>query len=563
MLIVLDNAESILDPRGADAQKIYDVVEELSQFENLCLCITSRISTTPPDCKRLDVPTLSMDAALDTFYRIYDSDDRFDVVNGILEQLELHPLSITLLATVGHQNRWDTKRLAREWERRRTSVLRTEHNKSLAAAIDLSLASPLFQDLGPEAQAVLGVIAFFPQGVDENNLDWLFSTIPDRIKIFDKFCILSLTYRSNGFVTMLAPLRDYLRPKDPKSSSLLRAVKERYFSRMSIDLDPDGTGFAKGQWIVSEDMNVEHLLDVFTTIEGSSNEVWEACDKFLEHLCYHKQRLTILKAKIEGFPGGYSTRLGCWSKLAYLAFTVGNGMESKRLATHALTHWREEGSDRQVAEILALLSKVNRTMGLYGEGMWQVKEATEIYERLGNTAKLAQCLTEIAHLFHADNKLNAAEEAASRALDLSSRKGLGCRLCESHRVLGLIYQSKGKRETAIHHFETAIGIASSFSWKHHLFWAHNSLADLFLTEGKLEDAQAHVEHAKSNTDNAYHLAHVMKLQGAVFSRRGRFEEARSELLCAISAFEKLAATADVERCRWMLANQVDVEDSSS
>ena len=282
-MIVLDNAGSILDPRGADAQKMYDVVDELSQFENLCVCITSRVSTTPPDCKHLDVPTLSMDAALNTFYRIYHSEDLSDVVNGILEQLEFHPLSITLLAMAGRQNRWDTERLAREWEHRRTNVLHTEHNKSLATAIELSLASPLFRDLGPEARAILEVIAFFPQGVDEKNLDWLFYTISDRINIFDKFCILSLTYRSNGFVTMLAPLRDYLHPKDPKSSSLLRAVKERYFSRMSVDIDSSGPGYTEARWIVSEDINVEHLLDVFTTIEGSSDGVWEACDHFIEH----------------------------------------------------------------------------------------------------------------------------------------------------------------------------------------------------------------------------------------------------------------------------------------
>jgi len=565
MLIVLDNAESILDPQGTNAREMYALVEELTQLETIFLCITSRITTIPPDCETFNIPTLSMEAACATFYRIYKDDERSELINNILERLDFHPLSITLLATVAHHNQWDTDRLTREWERRRTDVLHTEHNKSLAATIELSLASPMFQELGPDARGLLGVVAFLPQGVDENNLGWLFPTTSNGTNIFDKFCILSLTYRSNGFVTMLAPLRDYLRPKDPNLSPLLSTTKKCYFSRLSVTADPDTPGFEETRWITSEDVNTEHLLDVFTSIDPEAGDIWDTCAHFMEHLYWHKRRVVILGPKIKRLRDDHPSKPQCLVELSRLFEAVGNIAERKELLSHALKLQRGRGDDRRAAQTLRRLSDTNRLMGLRKEGIQQAGEASEIYKQLGDTMGQAQCLRGHARLLYEDKQLDAAEEVASRAINLmqENSKGHHFPVCRCHRLLGDVYRSKGKKEEAIRHFETALGIASSFNWRDQLVRIHYSLAGLFSDEGRFDDAHAHVERAKSHVVNdSYFLGRTMELQAGFWYQQRRFEEAKSEARRATDIYEKLGAAKNVEDCRELL-RRIDREMNDS
>ena len=555
MFIILDNAESILDPQVADAHDIYAVVDELSRFENICLCITSRISTVPPHCDRPIIPTLPMEPACDIFYGIYKNIERSDIARELIQQLDFHALSITLLATTAAYNMWTHDRLAKEWGVRRAQVLRTARNDSLEAAIELSLTSPTFRNLGPIAREVLGVVAFFPQGIDENNLDWLFPTISDRASIFDNLCVLSLTYRSDNFITMLAPLRNYLGPRDPRTSPLLCTTKDHYVSRLRLlgDLEPDQPGFGESRWIRSEDVNVEHLLNVFTSFDPISDDTWDACGDFVGHLYRHKPRFTVLRPRIEGLSDDHRSKAQCLFKLSLLLGQLGNYVDKKRLLNCVLEMERGQGDDDWVAWTVRELASTNRMLRLYEEGIQQSKEALGILERLGDAEGQGKCWNTLGWLLFDDEQIDAAEEAGFHAIKLFQDQGREYWVCQSHRLLGRVSQSKGERGKAIEHLEAVIGIASPFEWHSPLFWAHLALARLYCDEKGFDNAQSHTERAKSHAvDNARWLGRAMDQQAEIWYCQGRLEEAKAEVLCALETFEKLGATTQLPWPRYRL-----------
>ena len=102
-------------------------------------------------------------------------------------------------------------------------------------------------------------------------------------------------------------------------------------------------------------------------------------------------------------------------------------------------------------------------------------------------------------------------------------------------------------EKAIHHLEIALAAASSLNTVNQLFWVNTTLASECSEQGKFEDAQARVDHAKSHAVNdTYLLAHAMDQQARVWIGQRRFEEAKSEALRVLDVFEKLGAVHDVK-----------------
>ena len=307
---------------------------------------------------------------------------------------------------------------------------------------------------------------------------------------------------------MLAPLRDYLYPKDPTLSSLLRVTKECYFNRLSVVIFPGNTGFEEAQWIISEDINVEHLLDVFTTADANSPEVWNVCSHFMEHLRWHKRRNVMLGPKIQSLPDDQPSEPQCLLSLSKLFGSVGNPTECRSALVHAFAIYRERGDNSPIAQTLLYLSEANRQLDLHAEGTKQGKEALDIFESLDDKLWQARSWRQLARLLSDADRLDSAEEAASRAIDLLRLlpdKGNEFELCKCHRILGVIYHAKGMTEKAVHHLETALRIASSLNLPEEQFCIHRRLAELFFGESRLDDAHAHIEHAKSVAVNDPYL----------------------------------------------------------
>ena len=157
--------------------------------------------------------------------------------------------------------------------------------------------------------------------------------------------------------------------------------------------------------------------------------------------------------------------------------------------------------ERGVKTWLSKLTHANRQLDLRARGVEQVKEALEDLERLGDVIGQAKCFANLlAPLLHGDRPLDAAEQAASRAMQCLPKTGEEFLLSQCYRILGCTYRSKGEWNMAIHHFEATFGIASSFGWDLELALNHYDLAwlSLGLAEDEFDNATTHIEQAKSH-----------------------------------------------------------------
>ena len=117
-----------------------------------------------------------------------------------------------------------------------------------------------------------------------------------------------------------------------------------------------------------------------------------------------------------------------------------------------------------------------------------------------------------------------------------------------------IIQRARERRPAIHHFEAALAVSSSFNQHNALFWSNYSLAKLFSDEDSFDDANAHIERAKSYavmTHSAWVVRSGSRLTVGINKVEPKKRKPSAEALRALDVYKRLGVAKGVEVTRYV------------
>ena len=206
LILFLDGVDLILDPLAPEAKKISATIGEFGSYEHVCLVTTSRMDPEIHGFQRFKVPALSKVGARDAFYGLCNL--RSPEVDGLLADLDFHPLSINLVASSVRENDWDESAFFDALDNDPMNLLKADNYQSLKNAMESSFLCPTIRGLGATVKGVLKVIAT-SGGVEESTLARDFPETARVGEVVDVLCKFFLIYREGGLVKTFSPFRFY------------------------------------------------------------------------------------------------------------------------------------------------------------------------------------------------------------------------------------------------------------------------------------------------------------------------------------------------------------------
>ncbi|KAG1731681.1 hypothetical protein EDB19DRAFT_2027192 [Suillus lakei] len=311
-----DNAEIFEEASASSALGgIPPAIAEVANIPSVTLVLTSRSRRNVPDVHWImkDVPPLDLSSFQAVLFRIYHHASRSEAeedIKGLLKELDIHPLSINILANAAQRNSC----------------------KVLDTAVAQLAINP-----GPREDDLraLAIIAFLPQGLNEDLASDLLPSLPQVDAICDVLCMLAL-------------IRHYVRDSLPEpDSTRLREIRTLYYRTVQwYSEERDG----HADIIIWGHFNIEYV--VAFDLAHLPKETYRTCSKILQYLQLHLPRPTTLTPVISSIMENSST----WTLKAHCLLALAR-------LYHTLSQLAEAARAYQTAEALYLTAGNPESMG--------------------------------------------------------------------------------------------------------------------------------------------------------------------------------------------------------
>ncbi|KAG2035382.1 hypothetical protein BDR03DRAFT_1093158 [Suillus americanus] len=385
-LVVLDNAETFEEASASSALgDIPPAIAEMANIPGIILVLTSRSRRNAPNVRWItkDILPLDLSSAQEMFFQIYQRanfSEAEEDMKGLLKELDFHPLSINILANAAQQNSWSP-----------TCCSRDGMIDTARCSTALSLRSPSVQNLGGDGLRVLAIVAFLPQGLNEDLAGDLLPSLPQIDTICDVLCMQSLVYRQDNFLKVLAPIRHYVRDslQAPDSTCLqdMRTFYYRTVRRCSNERD------SHANIIISDHLNIEHVVAFnLAHVQDGTEETYDICWQFLWCLEKHLPRPTTLTLAISTIAENSSTcalKARCLSSLAWLYNTLSQLAEASQALQAAEALYLAAGNPESMGDCLITHADALRAQGRFiqSQNLLEDLQRSDSWESLSETTK--------------------------------------------------------------------------------------------------------------------------------------------------------------------------------
>jgi tetratricopeptide (TPR) repeat protein len=418
-LLVLDNLET---PWSVDVLAVEELLGQLSAVPGLMLVATVRGTARPKGLRWRDVDPLTPLALPDAramFLAVaggsFASDPELD---GLLEAVDRLPLAVELLA-YNAEGEADLSGLRLRWNEERAALLQRpggfRRELSLAASLELSLASPLMTD---EGRRLLKLLGRLPDGAANPHLDQLLPGIARRAANVLRQLALAFDDET-GRLRCLAPIREHVSLEHPPiPSDLQNAV--RFYMKLVARI---------GQ-IVGEQGGAAAA----TQLAAESGNVWAAI-----HRAAESDGLDLLVPAIRGL-------------VKYLRFTGApepSGLTQLLQSLPLNDEWDQ-------AEILFAQATLTAARSDPDTARSQYERALGLYRRVGDVLGEGNCIQNLGDIALRHSDHDTARSQYERALPLYQK--VGHVLGEANCIQGLadIALRHSDHDTARSQYERAL-----------------------------------------------------------------------------------------------------------